>query len=44
MKAHSKVFKNYENIGLYLLKGMQDLEWRDGSAMPVLNSSHKIYT
>lgn len=38
MKAHSKVFQNYENIGLYLLKGMQDVRRPDGSAMPVLNS------
>jgi hypothetical protein len=44
MKAHSEVFKSYENIGLYLLKRMQDVRWPDGSAMPVLHSIHKIHT
>ena len=37
------VFKNYKDSELYLLKEMQALRRLNGSAMPVLDSIHKIY-
>lgn len=37
------VSKNYKTSGLYLSKEMEYLQWLNGSAMPVLDTIHKIY-
>jgi len=37
------VFKNYKTSGLYHSENMQDVQWLHGSAMPVLDTIHKIY-